>query len=70
MSRLEKLVFCADMLEEGRSYPGVEELRKKIEDDFDAGFVCCVRSSLNNLLASQKPFDPLTRACALYYTVL
>ena len=69
MTTLEKLIFCADMLEEGRSYPGVERLRETIESDFEKGFRACVKSSYNNLLTSGKQFDPLTKSCALYYNV-
>ena len=67
MSTLEKLVFCADMLEEGRNYVGVDELRNIIENDFEKGFVACVNGSLNKLIEDNRPFHPLTKACALYY---
>ncbi len=67
MTTLEKLVFCADMLEEGRSYPGVVELRKSIESDFDKGFVDCVNSSMKKLIEDGKPFHVLTKECAVYY---
>ncbi len=68
MTTLEKLVYCADMLEEGRCYPGVDELRKVIESDFEKGFVMCAESSLNNVASSGNPVDPLTKACVSYYT--
>ena len=29
MSTLEKLIYIADMIEPGRSFPGVEKLREK-----------------------------------------
>ena len=67
MTTLEKLVFCADMLEEGRSYPGVTELRKTIENDFEKGFVECVNSSMKKLIEDGKPFHFLTKECAMYY---
>jgi nicotinate-nucleotide adenylyltransferase len=67
MTNLEKLIFCADMLEEGRSYPGVEELRASIESDFQKGFVDCVNGSLKKLIEDGAPFHPLTKACAEYY---
>ncbi len=70
MTTLEKLVFCADMLEEGRDYPGVDYLRQTIESDFEKGFRECVRCSLNHLIENKKPFDPLTKSCASYYTII
>lgn len=69
MTTLEKLIFTADVLEEGRDYPGVEELRKIAEEDFERGFVACVRSGLNKLYEDKKPIHPLTEECALYYNI-
>lgn len=69
MSTLEKLIFCADMLEEGRSYPGVCELRNAIETDFETGFRKCVESSLRKLEEDGKPIHPLTKECAKYYNI-
>ncbi len=68
MTTLEKLVFCADMLEEGRAYEGVEGLRNIIEKDFEKGFVACVTSSMKKLVADGNPFYYLTKDCYLYYT--
>ncbi len=70
MNTLEKLIFCADMLEYGRSYPGVEELRSEIENDFETGFRKCVESSLRKLEEDGKPVHPLTKECAKYYNIL
>lgn len=70
MTTLQKLIYCADVLEEGRDYPGVDELRKAIESDFEDGFRKCVKSCYTHLVESGKPFDPLTKTCALYYNVI
>ena len=67
MTTLGKLIYCADMLEEGRNYPGVEDLRAIIEKDFNVGFLTCVKSSLNRLLIDCKEIDPLTKQCHTYY---
>lgn len=69
MSLLEKLIYCADMLEEGRTYPGVEELRKTIENDFEKGFVVCVNAAMDNLKQSGNPIHPLTIECVEYYNL-
>lgn len=42
MSDLEKLIFLSDMLESGRNFYGVEELRAKLNEDLDL----CMRESL------------------------
>ena len=67
MTMLGKIVFCADMLESGRSYESVERLREIIENDFEKGFVECVNASFKKLTEDNKPFHPLTKACAEYY---
>lgn len=50
MSRLAKVIYLADMIEPGRDYPGVEELRRLAEHDLDqallAGFDQTVRYCL------------------------
>ena len=70
MTTLEKLIFCADVLEEGRDYPGVDDLRKTIEADFEKGFRACVKSCYDHLIATGKDFDLLTKSCALYYNII
>ena len=70
MTTLEKLVYCADVLEEDRDYPGVDELRRAIEANFEEGFRRCLKSCYTHLVDSGKPFDPLTKTCALYYNVI
>ena len=45
MSRLEKIIYLADLIEEGRSYYGVEKLRQLAEEDLDeAVFAACSQS--------------------------
>ena len=67
MSKLEKLIYCADMLEEGRNYPGAEELRKETENDFDKGFLSCVKKSLKFIEDKGNPVYGLTKECVRYY---
>lgn len=67
MTKLGKLVYCADMLEEGRTYDGVSILRKEIENDFEKGFVLCCNSSYEKLIADGRPIHPLTKECVEYY---
>lgn len=46
MSTLEKIVFLADAIEPGRTYPGVEEVREAAETGLDDG---CLRSMLGTI---------------------
>lgn len=42
MTLLEKVVFTADVIERGRTFEGVEKLRKSVEENFEKGFRECV----------------------------
>ena len=50
MRPLEKLVFVADMVEEGRTFAGVEELRRLYDTNFDACFKECIRITYEHLI--------------------
>ena len=47
MTKLQKILYLADMIEKTRSYPGVEALRQLAEEDLDAA----VRSALQRTIA-------------------
>lgn len=63
MSKLEKIIFVADMIEPTRNYPGVERLRKKAQKNLDKAMRACVRHSLRFLIDTKQPVFPLTLAC-------
>lgn len=68
MSVLEKLVFVADMIEEGRDYDGVETLRKYYEKDLDTCFKKCLEEELFHLrLNNQEIFDQTVKAYEYYF---
>ena len=46
MSTLEKIIFLADAIEPGRTYPGVENVRKEAEKGLDEG---CLASMLGTI---------------------
>ena len=46
MSLLEKIIFIADVIEPGRDYPGVEEVRELVYKDLDAA---CLRAMKNSV---------------------
>ncbi len=50
MSKLAKLVFVADMIEEGRDYEGVEILREEFEKNFENCFLLCLKEEMQHLI--------------------
>jgi predicted HD superfamily hydrolase involved in NAD metabolism len=60
MGLLAKIVYAADKIEPGRSYPGVEELRLQVQNDFHAGLVAIVAQSINYVLWKKQAVHPLT----------
>ncbi|MBQ9942419.1 MAG: bis(5'-nucleosyl)-tetraphosphatase (symmetrical) YqeK [Christensenellaceae bacterium] len=46
MSKLEKIIYLADLIEEGRSFPGVEQLRALAEEDLDKALLAGMRHVL------------------------
>ena len=55
MSTLSKLIFVADMVEEGRSYDGVEVLRNLYETaDFDTCFKECLKEEVLHLINKKQ----------------
>ena len=67
MTTLEKLVFSADMLEHGRDFEGVENLRAIIEDDFEKGFLACFNSTYEHVKSESDNMYPLTEDAYRYY---
>ncbi len=61
MSPLEKLTFVGDMVEEGRTYPGVEEIRQNAERDLDDGFLFAIKQTLDFLSIKGGEVYPLTQ---------
>lgn len=70
MTALDKLIFCADMLEDKRDFEGVVELRRMIREDFERGFRACLARSYGYLVAKGADIYPLTEVAAAYYGVL
>lgn len=66
MAALSKLIFLADMLEEGRSFDGVEALRALFWEDLDACFYAALRAQVEYLRETGKPVYPLTEEAYLY----
>lgn len=60
MSDLEKLIFLADMLEEGRSFEGAEELRKLFYEDVNKCLYSALKHQIDYLASQKTEIYPLT----------
>ena len=67
MSTLDKLVFLADLVEEERSYPGVERLRRLFWEDLDACLLAALEDTVEYLTRSGMPIYGRTLAAREYY---
>ena len=68
MSTLEKLIFVADMVEEGRSYEGVDALRELYEkSDFEKCFVECLKEEVLHLVNKKQYIYEKTLEAYDYY---
>ncbi|QDP99473.1 HD domain-containing protein [Lysinibacillus fusiformis] len=63
MSRLEKILFVADMIEPNRHFDGVERLRKKVQKNLDKAVSACVRHTLAFLIDTKQAIYPLSIDC-------
>lgn len=61
MSRLEMLIYSADLTEPNRDFPKVDNLRQSLYDDLGKGTLACVQHTLKYLEASKRPIHPLTQ---------
>ncbi|MBE5741830.1 MAG: nicotinate (nicotinamide) nucleotide adenylyltransferase [Clostridiales bacterium] len=68
MSKLGKIIFTADMLEEGRTYDGVDQMREISFKDFEKGFVLSLKRSLEYIKIRGVEIYPLTQKAYEYYT--
>ena len=68
MGLMEKLIFVADMVEEGRSYEGVEKLRNLYESgDFESCFIECLKEEFVHLLNKKQYIYEKTIEAFNYY---
>ncbi len=68
MTTLAKLIFVADMVEEGRHYDGVDKLRELYEkEDFEKCFVECLKEEFVHLLNKKQYIYEETLNAFRYY---
>ncbi len=60
MSMLEKIIYVADKVEEGRKYDGVQELRKLAEENIDEVIMQIVDFNLMKAVNNRNPIHPLS----------
>lgn len=60
MSLLEKIIYLADYIEPGRSFPGVEETRELAERDLNLALIQSVRNTITFLMKKNQPVYPET----------
>lgn len=58
MSILEKIIFISDMIEDGRTFPGVELLRKTAYKDIDMALKQCILKTIEFNTAKKKEIHP------------
>ena len=63
MSLMDKILYIADYIEPGRSFPGVEALREAAYNDLDAGVLAGINHTLAFLLESGAFIHPSSIAC-------
>lgn len=60
MSKLDKIIFLADMTSAERNYPEVYELRRLAQEDLDKAMLVALGKNLEWMKKSGKPIDPLS----------
>lgn len=67
MSKLEMILYIADMTEPGRDFPEVDELRLLAEGPLDQAMRSCITQTLNHLIGKQVPVYPDSIECYNYF---
>ncbi len=67
MSKLEELIFVADAVELTRTYEGVEEIRKRVYEDFYKGMLYMIEKTLKHLKEKGWYINPKTIETYEYY---
>ena len=60
MTLLEKIVYLADYIEPGRSFPGVDEVREMAKKSLDAAMIKAVRNTIVFLMNKKQAIYPDT----------
>lgn len=63
MSVLEKVIYVADMIEPGRDFPGVDQLREIAFEDIQRAMGACIHQSVQFLVSKKAPVFPDSIDC-------
>ena len=63
MTKLEQIIYLADFIEPGRSYPAVHELRKIAEEDLERAVFKALNNTMIYVLRTKKLLHPSTLEC-------
>lgn len=55
MTKLDKIIYLADIISDDRDFDGVEELRKTANEDLDLAVFKCLQSSIRDILSKNRP---------------
>ena len=70
MTRLEKIIYLADMIEPNRKpFPGIEALRGLCLTDLDAAMIRALEMSQEHVMRQGKPLHPDTAAALAYMSI-
>lgn len=62
MTKLDKVVYLADMTSKERDWPGVNKLRKLEMKDLDAAMLAALKQTNDFVLSQGKPLDSMSKA--------
>ena len=62
MTRLDKILYLADMTSAERDWPGVNKLRKLEKKDLNAAMLAALKQNDDFVLSQGKPLDPMSKA--------
>lgn len=63
MSRLEKVIYIADLIEPGRKFPGIEQLREQLSGDLDTMMKACIHHTVQFLVSKKVAIYPDSMDC-------
>jgi predicted HD superfamily hydrolase involved in NAD metabolism len=69
MSDLEKVIYIADLVEPGRKFSGVEELRQLKEQGLDVMMEASIKHTIDFLLSKNQPVYPDSLKCYEHFVL-
>lgn len=60
MSMLEKIIYIADVIEVGRNFMGIEDIRRKVFTDIDSAILLSCNSTISYVIVKNFLIHPLT----------